>query len=279
MAGATSVSTNCGLALAFCSSVGTNPLAVQIGFERRSVEDFLSPIRTNRSRTVELERPTDRVEDQKAAEQPMFVVAEIVRNPIAGQRLLAARDLIMQLLVKADISNLNSSFPVYRSRYARPASACQGFPSGMLALDFSDRPDYRAGGTERPTWQTARLTRHPIQFVYTENSTAQETMRMTPDPQHLPMFRIDVSADASSSQLDDKMDTGDLLVALLRQVISNQDQQNQLLSDLNNQLSAAQRQRAQELGPVEGCQSRSGSCIAVRLPKRSAAYKLSSCRI
>ena len=70
---------------------------------------------------------------------------------------------------------------------------------------------------------------------------------MTPDPQHLPMFRIDVSADASSSHLDDKMDTGDLLVALLRQVISNQEQQNQLLRDLNNQLSAAQRQRAQEL--------------------------------
>ena len=70
---------------------------------------------------------------------------------------------------------------------------------------------------------------------------------MTPDPQHLPMFRIDVSADASSSQLDDKMDTGDMIVALLRQVISNQDQQNQLLRELNNQMSTAQRQRAQEL--------------------------------
>lgn len=70
---------------------------------------------------------------------------------------------------------------------------------------------------------------------------------MTPDPQHLPMFRIDVSADASSSQLDDKMDTGDMIVALLRQVISNQDQQNQLLRELNNQMSATQRQRAQEL--------------------------------
>ncbi len=71
---------------------------------------------------------------------------------------------------------------------------------------------------------------------------------MTPDPQHLPMFRIDVSADASSSQLDDKMETGDMIVALLRQVISNQDQQNQLLRELNNQMSAAQRQRSQELG-------------------------------
>ena len=71
---------------------------------------------------------------------------------------------------------------------------------------------------------------------------------MTPDPQHLPMFRIDVSADASSGQLDDDMDTGDLIVALLRQAIANQEEQNQLLRELNNQLNAAQRQRAQELG-------------------------------
>lgn len=86
---------------------------------------------------------------------------------------------------------------------------------------------------------------------------------MTPDPQHLPMFRIDVSADASSGQLDDDMDTGDLIVALLRQVIANQDEQNQLLRELNNQLSASQRQRAQELGQwkdanpelVQCCQS------------------------
>lgn len=71
---------------------------------------------------------------------------------------------------------------------------------------------------------------------------------MTPDPQQLPMFRIDVSADASSRQADDNMDTGDLIVALLRQVIANQDQQTQLLRELNSQMSAAQRQRAQELG-------------------------------
>ncbi|MHB8972610.1 MAG: hypothetical protein ACYC3X_21530 [Pirellulaceae bacterium] len=71
---------------------------------------------------------------------------------------------------------------------------------------------------------------------------------MSPDPQHLPMFRIDVSADASSGHLESEMDTGDLVVALLRQVVVNQEQQNQLLKELNNQLSAAQRQRAQELG-------------------------------
>ena len=70
---------------------------------------------------------------------------------------------------------------------------------------------------------------------------------MSPDPQHIPMFRIDVSADASSGRLDSEMDTGDLIVALLRQVVMNQEQQNQLLRELNNQMSAAQRQRAQEL--------------------------------
>ena len=71
---------------------------------------------------------------------------------------------------------------------------------------------------------------------------------MSPDPQHLPMFRIDVSADASSGRLESEMDTGDLIVALLRQVVLNQEHQNQLLKELNNQMSAAQRQRAQELG-------------------------------
>jgi len=71
---------------------------------------------------------------------------------------------------------------------------------------------------------------------------------MSSDPQHLPMFRIDVSADASSGHLDSEMDTGDLIVALLRQLVASHEQQNQLLKELNHQLSAAQRQRAQELG-------------------------------
>ncbi|MBM4091572.1 MAG: hypothetical protein FJ276_19410 [Planctomycetes bacterium] len=70
---------------------------------------------------------------------------------------------------------------------------------------------------------------------------------MTPDPQHIPMFRIDVSADTSSGKLEDELDTGDLMVALLRQVVANQDREIQLLRELNNQLSASQRQRAQEL--------------------------------
>jgi hypothetical protein len=70
---------------------------------------------------------------------------------------------------------------------------------------------------------------------------------MGPDPQHLPMFRIDVSAESSSGQLDDDMDTGDLIVALLRQVVAGQERQTALLKELNSQMSAAQRQRAQEL--------------------------------
>jgi hypothetical protein len=70
---------------------------------------------------------------------------------------------------------------------------------------------------------------------------------MVPDPQHLPMFRIDVSADSSSGNLDDDMDTGDLIVALLRQVIAGQERQTALLKELNVQMGATQRQRAQEL--------------------------------
>ena len=71
---------------------------------------------------------------------------------------------------------------------------------------------------------------------------------MTPDPQQVPMFRIDVSADSSASHVDDELETGELIVALLRQVVSNQERQTQLLQELNAHLSAAQRQRAHELG-------------------------------
>jgi hypothetical protein len=92
---------------------------------------------------------------------------------------------------------------------------------------------------------------------------------MSPDPQHLPMFRIDVSADASSGRLESEMDTGDLIVALLRQVVSNQEQSNQLLKELNNQMSAAQRQRAQEL-----CQWKDANPDLAR-GCRSAAERLS----
>ena len=101
---------------------------------------------------------------------------------------------------------------------------------------------------------------------------------MTPDPQHLPMFRIDVSADASSGHMDDKMDTGDLIVALLRQVISNQEQQNQLLRELNGHLSASQRQRARNSASGK-MPTRNSRAAAAPLPKRSAACRLNSSRI
>jgi hypothetical protein len=92
---------------------------------------------------------------------------------------------------------------------------------------------------------------------------------MSPDPQQLPMFRIDVSADASSGHLDSEMDTGDLIVALLRQLVTNQEQQNQLLKELNHQLSASQRQRAQELCQWKDANPELARCC------RSAAETLS----
>jgi hypothetical protein len=92
---------------------------------------------------------------------------------------------------------------------------------------------------------------------------------MSPDPQQLPMFRIDVSADASSGRMDSEMDTGDVVIALLRQLVANQEQQNQLLKELNHQLSAAQRQRAQELGQWKDANPELARCC------RSAAETLS----
>ncbi len=92
---------------------------------------------------------------------------------------------------------------------------------------------------------------------------------MSPDPQQLPMFRIDVSADASSGHLDNEMATGDMIVALLRQAVANQEYQNQLLKELNHQLSAAQRQRAQELGQWKDANPELARCC------RSAAETLS----
>ncbi len=92
---------------------------------------------------------------------------------------------------------------------------------------------------------------------------------MTPDPQHVPMFRIDVSADASAGHVDDELDTGDLIVALLRQVVGNQERQNHLLKELNSHLSSAHRQRAQELGQWKEANPELSQCC------RTAAETLS----
>ena len=92
---------------------------------------------------------------------------------------------------------------------------------------------------------------------------------MAPDPQQVPMFRIDVSADGTTGQVNNEMDNDALIVALLRQVVSNQDQQNKLLKDLGTQLSASQRQRANELGQWKDANPELAQCC------RSAAETLS----
>ena len=72
---------------------------------------------------------------------------------------------------------------------------------------------------------------------------------MPQDPHQVPpIFRIDVSADATASETESGQDTGATLVALMRQMLAGQERQNQLLEDLANQMGAAQRQRATELG-------------------------------
>jgi hypothetical protein len=74
-------------------------------------------------------------------------------------------------------------------------------------------------------------------------------MLMPQDPHQVPpIFRIDVSADATASNQEGGQDVGTQLVALMRQLLAGQERQNQLLEDLANQLGAAQRQRAAELG-------------------------------
>jgi uncharacterized protein involved in exopolysaccharide biosynthesis len=74
---------------------------------------------------------------------------------------------------------------------------------------------------------------------------------MMHDPQPVPpIFRIDVSADSSAADQGDQdgTDHDRAIVALLRQLTAGQERQNKLLEDLAQQLSAAQRQRATEIG-------------------------------
>jgi hypothetical protein len=72
---------------------------------------------------------------------------------------------------------------------------------------------------------------------------------MPQDPHQVPpIFRIDVSADASANEQENGEDTGATLVALMRQFLAGQERQNQLLEELSTQMGAAQRQRATELG-------------------------------
>ncbi len=74
---------------------------------------------------------------------------------------------------------------------------------------------------------------------------------MSRDPHDLsPVFRIDVAATSSNeSTLPKRQKSSESEVAdLLRQLIVSQERQNELLEDMVEQMGAAQRQRAAELG-------------------------------
>ena len=60
-----------------------------------------------------------------------------------------------------------------------------------------------------------------------------------------PMFRIDVSAEASDSDTPASNDR--VAIELLRQLVAGQQQQNRLLEDMVQQQAATQKQRAGEL--------------------------------
>ena len=63
-----------------------------------------------------------------------------------------------------------------------------------------------------------------------------------------PIFRIDVSADSANARSEEPADASEVVVALLRRIVTAQERQSQLLEELVQQMSAAQRQRAAELG-------------------------------
>ena len=73
---------------------------------------------------------------------------------------------------------------------------------------------------------------------------------MSRDPHELsPVFRIDVAATSNETSLSKRQKSSDSEVAdLLRQLIVSQERQNELLEDMVEQMGAAQRQRATELG-------------------------------
>ncbi|TWU33763.1 hypothetical protein [Novipirellula artificiosorum] len=60
-----------------------------------------------------------------------------------------------------------------------------------------------------------------------------------------PMFRIDVSPEAGSSEAS--VSEGRVMIELLRQLVTGQSQQNRLLQELMQQNAAMQKQRAGEL--------------------------------
>lgn len=63
-----------------------------------------------------------------------------------------------------------------------------------------------------------------------------------------PMFSFDVSAEPSDSDPTADIETDEMLVTLLRQLVIGQERQNQLLEEMSQQLGQAQKQRTSELG-------------------------------
>ncbi|MDP6557122.1 MAG: hypothetical protein QGG71_20810 [Pirellulaceae bacterium] len=84
-----------------------------------------------------------------------------------------------------------------------------------------------------------------------------------------PVFRIDVSADPSSTPNTGGQSTDVAVVALLRQLVVGQNKSNQLLEELVQQQNVAQRQRATELGQWKDANPDLARCC------RSAAETLS----
>ncbi|MFN9878182.1 MAG: hypothetical protein ACK557_06865, partial [Planctomycetota bacterium] len=73
---------------------------------------------------------------------------------------------------------------------------------------------------------------------------------MAQKPQEIPtVFRIDVSPTASEANLVNQNKKADSeMTALLKQLVAGQNRQNEMLEELIDQMGAAQRQRAAELG-------------------------------
>jgi chromosome condensin MukBEF ATPase and DNA-binding subunit MukB len=72
---------------------------------------------------------------------------------------------------------------------------------------------------------------------------------MSVDPrQFSSMFSIDVAANPEMSRVSSESDPATEVITLLRIMIQHQEKQNELLAEVNQHLSANQRQRQQELG-------------------------------
>ena len=72
---------------------------------------------------------------------------------------------------------------------------------------------------------------------------------MSVDPrQFSSMFSIDVTANPNLNKVNTNADPATEMITLLRIMISHQEKQTQLLEEMNQHLSAAQKQRIHELG-------------------------------